>query len=276
MAEGSGAATKLAGTFETPEALKQGLVEIHKKLFGDDAAIPTYADVAAEEKAYKALHSTLGKVTAPPKKEDPPVIKPGEDPLKIGAELDIGDDADLDAVLKKAGLNGPDLATQWKKDGKLTDEQYAALKKVGYPPKIANTVMEGEVAKAENMIRVRLDIRSKGAAVVGGEAQLKNLDSWAAANMPKERLESLRKMVAADPAVYPEVISLMASAHKEAVGAGKATALITGDSGGAPSYPKNAKELADLQRRAFSGEDEAAARMFHAMPIEVINKIQPS
>lgn len=261
MAEAT--AEKILGKFDTPEARDKALEEIHKKVLGEEVPLPAFKDDEAKNKAYTAYEKAMrnpptnGAATPPaPKKEevaDPAGI------LSIGTGGD--DDPDVDALLVKAGLDGAEVTKQWTEHGHLTDAQYAALKKVGYGRKLADTIATGQHARAVLAVQQNQAIRAQAIEVVGGEEAFKNLDAWASANLPKERLDSLNAMVKASPKAYPEVVRMIKAEHAQALGAGKAQPLVTG-SGGTPGTAIDSwAQIRALNRKAAAGDQAAAAQV---------------
>jgi hypothetical protein len=255
---------KLAGKYTDRAALKAGFIELSKKLelddLSEDAIDTVFKEDKALEKAYLARAKVLSsrKVEAATKPVEKPVETtnaPANDPLAIGA---VDDDPDVDGILAKAGLKADDLVKSWEAGEKLTDEQYAALKKVGYPRKIADTLIRGQYAAAALNVQVKQTIRAEAASAVGGEEALKNLNLWAEANIPKPRMDTFREMVKANPRAYPEVVRLIQAEHAKELGAGNAQPLVTGGvSTNLNGAPKTFAEWNAVRRRAEMGDPAA-------------------
>jgi hypothetical protein len=268
---------KILGKFDTPDARDKALEEIHKKVMGDDAPAPTWADDDAKNKAYGAYERVLKtrKVEVEKKIETQPTIvkKPvGEDPLALGGGGE--DDPDMDDVLARAGLQSADLEAQWMEQQRLKPEQYAALEKAlnaerlpGTPRigrKIIDSMIAGEFAKAMLNTQVRHEIRAKAVESVGGEQQFKNLEEWARANLAND-LPGWNELIAKNPHQFPRIVKLMQAAHAEAVGAGHAKPLVTGgDSGGTASEPTTWSDVSQLVKKAEAG-DAAARRILNRL-----------
>jgi hypothetical protein len=252
---------KLAGKYDTPEALNTGFKELHTKVYGEDAPVPTFADATATEKAYRALETVHGKLSAVPKVEPKAAPTPsvGSGDLTIGAPPE--DDPDEDAILAKAGLNKDEVFKQYAEHRKLTDVQAAALKKVGYGPKMADRIARGIYAEKTLDLRVKEDHLIEGIKAAGGPEEFKNLNLWASVNLPEAEIADYNVILKSNPAAMPRIIKLIAASHAEAVGAGKAQPLVTGGGGGGPTggTPRTLAEYTDLVRRAARGDAAAEA-----------------
>lgn len=266
-----------AGKYKDPEALEAGTREIRKTLgletpdgalYGKDGAIA--GDVLALERHYKDLETLYGKFKTPEPKPD--AGKPGELAIKPETKAPPPDDADVDAIVAKAGLKATELGETWLKDGKLTEDQYKALAGQGYSRKMVDSYMGGQVAIAQQSQARIAAAEAEGIKVAGGEEQHKNLRAWASHNIPAAELKRLGDQVEADPAFYPTYIEIIASRHRQEVAGGKAQPLITGSgSGGGAGAATSSAELSQLMRAAENGDTAALARI-RATPIETINK----
>lgn len=253
---------KILGKFDTPEARDTALTEIHKKVMGEDVPVPTYADDEAKNKAYTAYERVMKQ---PKEEKKQPVVQPTttDNPLQIG----VGDDdPDVDGILAKAGLNAAEVTKQWTEKGELTAEQYAALKKVGYGRKLADTIATGQHARAVLSVQQNTAIRNEAVEAVGGEEAFKNLNLWAEQNLDKARIEELNGIVKDRPKAYPEVMRMLKMEHATALGAGKAKPLVTGSADGTPPAITTWKEVDALGTRAAKGDKEAIAQLARITP----------
>jgi len=261
---------KILGKYETPEARDTALKELHTKIHGEDAP---FAMPAAEEdrnKLYKALEKTHGRLstttTTAPKPPATKELSPGaegNDELKIGTGAD--DDVDVDGLISKAGLKPDEVRKQWEEHGKLTDEQYASLKKIGRGRKEVDSLARGMVADATLRLQMRQDILQAGVAVAGDREAFDNLNVWFESQHP-DRVKTYNEMLAKTPAMFPEVVRMMKTAHAEALGSGKAKPLVTGGADANAPTIKTWPELAKLSDRAVKGDKEAIAQLSRITP----------
>jgi hypothetical protein len=129
----------------------------------------------------------------------------------------------VDEILTAAGLKADELGAQWATEGKLTDEQYAALKAKGIPKGVVNQHMQAaQLAYTTTMQTAQ----SQATQIAGGEQQLETLRQWAASNMP-EYLKPLNEQVRTNPALYPQLMEGIKTAYSMKHGAGS---LVTGTS----------------------------------------------
>lgn len=251
---------KFAGKYDTPQDLEKGYGELHAKLglpalpdkkplFG---AGGIYTDVAAAELGYKSLETLAGRLPAPPA----PGVTPAAKPAAL-AIPDAGDDADVEAVLKRAGVDGATLADQWKTGGKLADDAYAKLKAAGYPKPVVNAFMEARAAQAAAGQIVSTQIVAEAAKLAGGEQQLDTLLKFGA-TLGADRVTDLNRRLG-DPKLWKGAVAEITSEYQTAAGAGTVQPLINGS---APS-PTGAgfttlKEFQDASDRVRRGNATAA------------------
>lgn len=259
---------KFAGKYDTPEALEKGIREIRTKtgfeplpdslkLIGDGGL---YADAAAAEREYKRMESLIG-AAKPTKTADLSIETPTPD-----AEFDVP------TLVNKAGLRLDELQAQFSTSGDLTQDQYAAIRKVR--PGLTNgdikAMARGMVAEAALRAQAMEKVVTEAQQIAGGEQQLTLLRAWAAQNITPERLQRLNSQVKADPAFYPDMVRLLTAEHSAAVGAGKAQPLIGGTAANGAVAPPSPAEYKDLERRAMSGDKSAIARIMAMPPAKLL------
>lgn len=223
---------KYAGKYESPDALLKGIGEARKTLGLDgDLKFTTIEDA-------EAVYRDYDKMIATRKTAAKPEAKPETGDLSITPKADAttDDDIDMDGVLQKVGLKGDDLAAEYIKNGKLSDDNYAKLKQAGYPKKVVNAMIESQVT----IFKTQVDqANAKAIEVAGGEKQHQVLREWAAANMPAEWLNSYAEKIKKNPSVYVEMMEVVAAKHARAVGSAGSNTIINstvsgGDGGAAP------------------------------------------
>lgn len=186
-----------------------------------------YKTVEELEAGYKGLETKLGKPAEKPADEPKPNA-----PIAPAPNVDQG----IEEFVTSKGLKVEELAAEWQKSGKLTDEQYKAL---GLPKKMIDQHFDlgSRAAKAAELEAAQ---QTKAAeAVVGGDAQLKTLRDWASNQMAADpafnsRMTQLGKQLTDGHLSYPDYIRLVHAEHAQAVGSGKAQPLISGGGAGAP------------------------------------------
>lgn len=125
------------------------------------------------EKAYKELEAKLGQPQQPA--ADAPA-----DPAAT--------DAAAQQAVSDAGLDFEALAQEVQTNGKLTDESYAALQRVGIPKEIADAYIQGQQALVEKQISTVLD-------PIGGREAYTEMTRWASAVMNPQEIEAFNKAV---------------------------------------------------------------------------------
>lgn len=231
---------------------------------GDKLLAGKYKTVEDLEKSYIELQKKLGQ------KAQPKPDAKQDDPLAITPDApEVPDDAGIDSVVVRAGLDIAELTESWEKDGKLSDEQYRAFRKVnsGYTRKVVDDFIRGQQAVAM-LYNQQVDKATKEAEkVVGGADQLQNLREWAKSNVDKGRLERLNKMLKGDPGFYPEYIRLLAEDHRQAVGAGKANPLIADGSAaasGAAGFSSHSEMMKAMEKIKAEGKKWSDDKAFMA------------
>lgn len=139
-------------------------------------------------------------------------------------EEELSDDAGLDAVVLKAGLDPQKVGEEFRKEGKLTERMYEAFKKIHYNKGVVNEVLKTKLILAQSQADA---LRAAATQKVGGEEQLNNLLEWGKTNLTKPELASYNKLIS-NPETATVGLEWLVAKHKDAVGAGNATALIEG------------------------------------------------
>ena len=260
------APVKFAGKYDSPEAFERGIREGAKaaglpfsekaKLIGDGGM---FASVKEAEEGYKALERAItakGKADAAPK---PVAPMPGDTPDE---PEQVDDDADLETLVTKAGLNTMELGREFLTNNKLTDDQYTKLRKAmpGATKKVIDAIIgtQIQVAKAE------WDSATTAAEqVAGGREQLTGLVQWASKNMDPAVVQGLSAQAKANPKFYPAMIEVFASAYaKKAGGTPGGQGVKPG--AGAPSSTTVIRTAADFKALRLAverGEPGARERM---------------
>lgn len=266
---------KLAGKFDTPADLEKGYRELSRKLGSDLGDAPLvgegglFVNHEALEKVYKHSESVLGRMSTSPKPDNPP------DPSDL--RINKGDNEFLDVpdVLQRAGLQAKDLEEQWEKNGKLTEDQYAAFRKVNpaLSRAVVNHIAEGMAAKAVFRQQQTAEAIREAQEIVGGEAELATLREWAATNIPKDRLARLNAQLDADVRFYGDYIRLIHAEYAKATGSSGTSPILNGTTAPTGKLPTNLAEFGALMRRVNRSDADALATLAK-IPQETIERYQ--
>jgi len=249
---------KIAGKYENTEAFHKGFRELNAKTkmldIKDDEPLVgengIFTNDAAAERFYKSMESRLGSKRP---KEEPAA------PLEIKPENEIPDDADINGILSKAGIDINEI-----RDEKLTDEQYAKLKAQGYPKKVVDQYINDR-RTAHAIIQEK--IRTDAVSTAGGEEKLNTLMDFAK-TLPKEQIDSLNARLA-DPKLYKGALLEIQGAYTQQIGAGNSTSLISGSPSTGTAPIKTAAEYKEVMNKYLAGDKSAEVRI-RATPIETI------
>jgi hypothetical protein len=249
----------LAGKYKTAEDLEAGYREASKtigvplpatvRLHGEGGM---FADISALEAGYKDLESKIGKIKSPAPAtttaSGPPKIDPPPTPPATGTFNDV------ESILKAANLKPEELSEAWSKNGSLTEQQYAALGKLGYTRGVVDHTMKAEAAAAAAAEITGKQISADAERIAGGADQLKSLLTWGQ-SLPQARVEDLNRRLA-NPNLYAGALVELQAEYTKSVGSGNSRPLVSG-SGISPAT-LDAKELNALVDKAKAGD--AAAR----------------
>lgn len=182
-----------------------------------------YKTVEDLEKSYVELQKKLG---APKPPADADALKIDTTPTPKVEE--IPDTADLGVVLEKAGLKQDEVAKAFSETGKLTDDQYKAIKaKYNLPRAAVDQFMAGQAAQAAVQTITQKQIRAEAATIAGSEEALNSLLASAKDFVPADEIEDINARLA-DPKRYKGAMRDIMEFHKAAVGAGKSKPLVSG------------------------------------------------
>ena len=124
---------------------------------------------------------------------------------KLGNYRQESMSSSIDEVIMAAGLEGADLAANFRTDGKLSDEQYAKFEKVGFGKDVVNTFLQGQQAIAQNNVYAQERIQEHASKMVGGQDKLNGLLRWAGTNLPESRVNDLNTRLAS-PSEYESAL----------------------------------------------------------------------
>lgn len=164
------------------------------------------------EAGYKALEQKLGAPKVPPSTEPASTLK------IEGAAPAATTPAE---IVTRAGLDPAAIGAEFKANGKLSDEQYAALNGQGYTKPIVDAFLRGELAQAGQAEAAQQALRTEALAIVGGEESFSHLAEWAKVNCKQGEIDAFNKLVDGKEST-PETVRMgmqwLADRHAAATG----------------------------------------------------------
>jgi len=201
----------------TPDAAPTRPEHIPEKFWDAEAGKP---NVDALGKAYGELERKQS--AAAPK----PETAAGALGLPVDVPDPIDDNAGVDELITSAGLDPNEVARNFLDNGKLTTEQYAALKKKGgFTRGVVDQHMKLQIqlyqAAQEKLV-------AEASKMVGGDDQRKTVLNWAGQNLnPTDR--KFYDGMASNPETSIQGFEWLVGKYNAAVGSGGAQPLISGD-----------------------------------------------
>jgi hypothetical protein len=257
---------KFADKFDSPEAFEKGFREGSAKagfaitdkvkLYGEGGM---FADIKAAEAGYKTIERLItakGQEGTPANQGQPT----GQIPIPQD-EVPLDDDADVVAIVKKAGLDSADLGRTFLEQGKLTDDQYAKLKKAmpGANKKVIDTVIASQIEAGKSKWDAAV---KEGETIAGSREQLDVLMQWAGTNMDKNVLAPLKERAKSDPSFYPGFVKLIKGQYAQENGQAPSGQGVGPRSGatGAPAINTRA-DFKALMARVNAGDPTAKKQL---------------
>lgn len=243
----------LAGKYENRDALNQGIGEAAKKLEMENID-PAHGDDKEAEAVYQTMQRLIRKQGEmgkgdPDEKKEPDTGAP--DPGKLEIKKETEKEKSFEQLVDDAGLKISELQQQWADQGKLTDEQYEALKKQGIPKFSVD-------ALGRDWETMRKNVITQAADFVGGAERLKELTENASGALPEDEIDMVNAALNDPNSVKMALAYLEKLNHKPQPG----KVYIEGDSGGGGSAPiSNAKEYRMAMAAAARGDQAAEKRL---------------
>lgn len=257
----------IAGKFKDEAAFQQGAAELFKHrgvplpekavLYGEGGF---FRDREAAVKFYSHVQGT-------------PTPEVPQQP----AAPQYGDDADYGTILKTAGVDLQAVSEKFARDGKLSDADYAAIKKAlpGATKKVIDdqfaTAHEAFKLKNEAHVKFQSEVKTRFDSIMGGDAQASNVMEFVK-TLPEKVVADLDRRLK-DPDLWEGAALEMRSMYDRKTGADKIAPLVTGGLVTAPRPITSPEELIDVMRRRRKGDQEAEAR-FRATPQSVLETLQ--
>lgn len=211
----------LAGKYKSEEDLNSGITALINK---------QYATPEAKADYYKSLESGLGgQPTAPqqPQSQTPATTD--------GLQIQPPPQPDVtsmspDQIVQAAGLTSEAIGEQFRTNGNLTDDQYAAFAKVSpaYNRLAVDSYLQAQAGQHAFMQSQIDTATSKATEAAGGDTQLTNLRQYAAANLSGKdaAFDALNAQLDSNPAIYAELVQYIKTKHATGMGAGGAQPLV--------------------------------------------------
>jgi len=191
----------ILGKYKTQDDLRNGINELIESV--------------GAEKAYQSLSGAQHE----PKSQAPPEMAIKVNPL--------GDDAGIDELLSKAGLNGAEVIEQYSQNGDLSDQQYENLQRTYAMPRgVIREVVGLRATAVENATR---NIQSALYDLAGGDQQYRNLTAWASQNYNDNQQENFNASVTGPRATVDSAETAFKSLmfdHRSGIGARAETPMV--------------------------------------------------
>lgn len=256
----------LAGKYADQAALEKGIREAWTKvglpglpaegspLIGQGAMFGSVDDAVAGYKKIERLIAPSANQPTPPATPPAPALPQIGEPASATDE-----DMTTVGLIQKAGLNGNDVMAQFGKDGKLTDEQYAAIRKAH--PGVSKAMLNEHLALLHrDFSRTIAEVKSKASEMAGGEQKFQTLLAWAGSQYKGEELANMNRMLA-DPTTTVAAVKIMLHDYATSGGTTQTKPIIAGAPGAPTGKPANAAEMAALMARVQSGDPSAIATL---------------
>lgn len=274
--------TLFAGKYKTPDDLQKGIREAWKatglpgapaegqNLIGQGAMFATTEEA---ETGYKKFEALIPKGPAAPATPASPPAAPTGLP-QIGAPADAAaepdDELDTATLLVKSGLNGDELTAQFAKEGKLTADQVAAIRKANpslktIPTKLLNEHMALVVGNHQKTVA---EVLGQMHTLAGGKDKFDVLLDWAAGSYKPQEMAALNTRLR-NTATAVAATKEMLFDYSTKVGANGTAPLIGASTGGSTvTKPTNLVEYTALVERMKSGDKNALAIFEQLTPAE--------
>jgi len=172
------------------------------------------------EKSYLELQKKLGQRSQQKGKDTPKgleIPKPSDEVPSSVSDL-----------LRAIGKDEATILQEWAEGrGRLKDETYIALAAKGFGRGLVDEVIRAKAAEYRDAQARQELIAQRAAELAGGQEQLQTLLAWAGQNLPDYRIQDLNERLARESSYEGAIVEIMTEYNK-AVGAGKASPLISG------------------------------------------------
>jgi hypothetical protein len=194
-------------------------------------------------KSYKEAQAELTRIKQgqqPPVREEAPVTD--EKPKGPASELTI--DQQAAAVVQNAGLDVDKLSEEFFAEGKLKDESYAALEKVGIPKAVVDDFIRLKQGEADS-------VKNEVIQIAGGQEGFSQMVQWAATNYADASTYN-QMITSGDPAKMRMAMNALKAAYVSANGQEPSLQMGSGTSGNSSDvYTNDLEMVADMQKPEY-------------------------
>lgn len=133
----------------------------------------------------------------------------------------------VSSVIERAGIRADEIATNFQQQGRLTDDQYAALAKVGYSRAVVDEYMTGQMAIAATRVNAAQQARDRAFTAAGGPEQWNSLTEWARTHYTPEQIKSFDARLA-DPSTSDSAVKEMLYDYRVVAGNSVGVSMVAG------------------------------------------------
>lgn len=198
----------------------------------------TPEDLAKSYKEAQAELTRLKQGNPPANEEAKPEAKADDKPKD-----DLTIDEQAAKAVEGAGLDVNKLSEEFYAEGKLTDESYKALEKVGISKDVVDDYIRLKQGEAAN-------VRTEVLSIAGGEEGFQQMVQWAVGNYPD--VETYNKMITSgDPSQMRMAMTALKTAYVNANGSDPKLVMGNGGSVSGPTYRNDLEMVADMQKPEY-------------------------
>lgn len=199
-------------------------------------------------KSYKEAQAELTRlkqgVASPDVAPDgtPASVAPA-DPAAPKPEGDLTIDKAAAEAVSNAGLDMEKLSAEFSTEGKLKDESYAALEKIGLSRDVVDDYIRLKQGEATS-------VRNEVLSIAGGEENFSQMIQWAAGNY--QDTETYNKMITSgNPAQMRMAMTALKSAYVAANGQDPKLVMGNGSPASGSTYRNDLEMVADMQKPEY-------------------------
>lgn len=244
---------KWANSFETPEALVEGVKNIRSKL---NLAQIEYPSPEAAEGDYLALQKSMRTPSLPQEAAVPVEPTDGQTVSIPRPEPAAG----LADILERVGLTTEDIVNQWSANGSLTEDQYSKIQSTmpGVSKPVINEYIDGQFARIQARQFAQDQILQRSIELAGGpngtKQDLDNVLMWAKVLPENDQIDFNKRLK--DPNTYERAVRELVREYRDAGGADPSrTPIIQGG-----QTPVMAGSLAITNRAEYNEAIKKAAK----------------
>lgn len=202
-------------------------------------------DLAKSYKEAQAELTRLKQGTAT-NEQAAPAKADGQQPPAEKPKDDLTIDEKAAKAVEGAGLDVNKLSEEFFSEGKLKDESYAALEKVGIPKELVDDYI---ALKQKDAAAVRTEVLS----IAGGEEGFQQMVQWAVGNYAD--VDAYNKMITSgDPSQMRMAMTALKTAYVNANGQDPKLLMSNGGASSGPTYRNDLEMVADMQKPEYRND----------------------